>query len=116
MGHDCVMKSEKNNNFGTPKPRTHVTLLVLTIATALGIPILLQSPLNILFRDLFNPPGWRILLPNLRVLSTLICFLITYVVGFIMLKKRDTKLSLFIIHAILTFLWCGFVALLLLPD
>lgn len=79
------------------------------------IPFFVQHPLNVLFRDLFNQNEGLILEPHLRVISTLFCFAITFYIGVKLLKKGNAGLVLRILHAILTFLWCCFWALLLMP-
>ena len=85
-------------------------LVTLCVLVSLLIPGFIQSPLNFLFRDLFNPPECKILLPYLRVISTILCFAITYGIGYYLLYKSKSKRWLFILHAVLTFLWCGFIA------
>ena len=91
-------------------------LIVLCVLASLMIPIFIQSPLNFLFRDLFNPPDWIILQPHLRVISTILCFAITYGTGYYLLNRAKSKKWLFVLHAVLTFLWCGLIALLAMPD
>ena len=95
------------------KKAIFVTLCVLV---SLFMPIFIQSPLNFLFRDLFNQPGWNILQLHLRIISTILCFAITYGIGYYLLDKVKVKRWLFILHAVLTFLWCGFIAMLAMPD
>ena len=94
----------------------NMKLLYLCVLVSLFMPIFIQSPLNFLFRDLFNPPGWNILQLHLRIISTILCFAITYGIGYYLLDKVKVKRWLFILHAVLTFLWCGFIAMLAMPD
>lgn len=88
---------------------------VWCVVLSILIPLFVQYPLNVLFRDLFNQNGIIILKPHLRVISTLVCFAITYCIGVKLLNKGNAGLVLRISHAILTFLWCCFWALLLMP-
>lgn len=100
-----------SNKPNTPSKTQRVVFLVLTIVVALLIPLLLQSKLNVLFRDLFNPQGWNILIPRLRVISTLVCYAITAAVGGTLLHfSRIRKRWLTILFYVLTFLWTGLVA------
>lgn len=79
---------------------------VWCVVLSILIPLFVQYPLNVLFRDLFNQNGSIILKPHLRVISTLVCFVITYYIGVKLLNKGNASLVLRISHAILTFLWC----------
>lgn len=54
-----------------------VLLLIMTIVVALLTPVMLQYHLNVIFRNLFNPQGFIVLIPELRVVSTLVCYGIT---------------------------------------
>lgn len=85
------------------------------VVLSIFLPVFIQVPLNFLFRDLFNPSGCIILKPNLRIISALLCFMITYIIGFFILRNAKAKLWLFILHAILTFLWCVLWALAMMP-
>ncbi len=98
-----------NSNSGKNR---NVWLIVLCVFISILLPIFIQHPINVVFRDLFNPPGWKYLISNLRVISTLVCFAITCGIGIICLRFAKTKRWLFILHAILTFLWCVFIAVL----
>ena len=65
---DGLMIFSMNNNKETNNPDTlsktdKVVLLIMTIIAALLTPVLLQGHLNVLFRDLFNPSGWIVLVP-----------------------------------------------------
>ena len=88
---------------------------VWCVVLSILIPLFVQYPLNVLFRDLFNQNGSIILKPHLRVISTLVCFVITYCIGVKLLNKDNAGIVLRISYAILTFLWCCFWALLLMP-
>jgi len=90
-----------------------IGIIILCVVFSIIFPFFAQGYLNILFRDLFNPPEWIILQPHLRVISTLLCFAVTYGIGYHLLKWAKSKKWLFILHAILTFLWCGCWAVLL---
>lgn len=103
--------NEINNNPDTPSKADKVVLLIMTILVALLTPVLLQGHLNVLFRDLFNPPGWIVLVPGLRVVSTLVCYAITTVAGgFLLHRSGIRKQWLSILFFVLTFLWTGLVA------
>ena len=91
--------------------RGYKALLWVCVIVSILLPIIIQGPINTLFRDLFNPPGWNILKPNLRVISTLVCYFINICVGFSCLALAKAEKPLFVWHAVLAFLWCGFVAL-----
>lgn len=102
---------EANNNLSTSSKATRIVFLVLTIVVALFVPMLLQPELNIIFRDMFNPQGWNILIPKLRVLSTLVCYAITAVAGVTALHfSKINKRWLTILFFVLTFLWTVFVS------
>mgnify|MGYP003295448402 CR=1 len=96
------------NRLGKP---WNIIIVILAILISILLPLLIQSPLNTLFRDLFNPSGWIVLKPHLRVISTLLCFSVTYGVGLYLLILLKSKRWLFILHAVLTFLWSVFVAM-----
>lgn len=96
------------------KPFWNILIVTLCVLVSILLPLIIQSPLNRLFRNLYNPPEWIVLQPHLRVISTLICFIITYGIGFYCLISANLKRWLFVLHAILTFLWCGFIAMLLM--
>lgn len=85
--------------------------ILLSVVISITFPILIQSSLNTLLRDLFNPEGWIILIPSLRILSTLICLTITYVPSLFLLIKANSSKWLYIAHAICCFLWTFFVAM-----
>ena len=98
----------------TPPPPSKariVVFLIMTIVAALLVPVLLQYKLNVLFRDLFNPPDCIILVPGLRVVSTLVCYGITAVAGGLLLHFSGIrKRWLTFLFFVLTFLWTSFVA------
>ena len=96
-------------------PFLNVIIVTLCVLVSIILPIIIQSPLNRLFRNLYNPSGWIVLQPHLRVISTLLCIVITYGIGFWCLKLASSKRWLFVLHAILTILWCGFIAVLIMP-
>lgn len=93
----------------------NIILVTLCVFVSIVLPLTIQSPLNRLFRNLYNPPGWIVLQPDLRIISTVLCIVITYGIGFYCLILAKSKRWLFILHAILTVLWCGFIAFLLMP-
>ena len=102
---------ETNNNPDTLSKADKVVLLIMTILVALLTPVLLQGHLNVLFRDLFNPPGWIVLVPGLRVVSTLVCYGIAAAAGGTLLRiARIHKRWLTVLFFVLTFLWTGLVA------
>jgi len=100
------------NNIPAPPSKAHkVVLLIMTILVALLTPVLLQGHLNVLFRDLFNPQGWIVLVPGLRVVSTLVCYGIAAAAGGTLLRiARIHKRWLTVLFFVLTFLWTGLVA------
>lgn len=103
--------NKETNNPDTPSKADKVVLLIMTILVALLTPVLLQGHLNVLFRDLFNPPGWIVLVPGLRVMSTLVCYVITAAAGWLLLHCSGIrKRWLTILFFVLTFLWTGLVA------
>lgn len=75
------------------------------VIVSLVLPMLIQDPLNRIFRDLFNPEGWNILQPQYRVISTLICIVITYITGRPLLVKANAQWWLYILHAVCTLCW-----------
>lgn len=102
---------ETNNNPDTLSKTHKVALLIMTILVALLTPMLLQGHLNVIFRNLFNPPGCIVLVPGLRVMSTLVCYGITAAAGGTLLRiARIHKRWLTVLFFVLTFLWTGFVA------
>lgn len=103
-----------NNIPAPPSKAKKALLLIATIVAALLVPVLLQYPLNVLFRDLFNPAGCVILVPGLRVMSTLVCYGLTAAAGRLLLRISGIrKRWLTVLFFVLTFLWIGFVALVL---
>lgn len=102
---------ETNNTTATPSKAHKAAFLTMTVMVALLTPVLLQGHLNVLFRDLFNPPVWIVLVPGLRVVSTLVCYAITTVAGgFLLHRSGIRKQWLSILFFVLTFLWTFFVA------
>ena len=102
---------ETNNNPATLSKKDKVVLLIMTILVAQFTPVLLQGHLNVIFRDLFNPEGCIVLIPELRVVSTLVCYAITATAGGTLLHiSRIHKRWLTILFLVLTFIWTGFVA------
>ncbi len=89
--------------------------IFLCVLWSFFFPLIFQGIFDTIFRDLFNPSGKLILLPHLRVMSTLLCFFVTYIVGIYILKKGSAKMWLYVAHAILTFLWCGFWEIAIMP-
>ncbi len=70
-----------SNTPDTPSKAHKAVFLIMTIVTALLVPVLLQGHLNVLFRDLFNPLDCIVLVPELRVASTLVCYGIAAAAG-----------------------------------
>ncbi len=102
---------ETNNNPDTPSKAHKAVFLIMTIVTALLVPVLLQGHLNVIFRNLFNPSGWIVLVPGLRVVSTLVCYGIAAAAGGTLLRiARIHKRWLTVLFFVLTFLWTGLVA------
>ena len=103
--------NKETNNPDTPSKTNKVVFLVMTIIAALLTPVLLQGHLNVIFRDLFNPEGCIVLIPGLRVVSTLVCYGITAAAGGALLRiSRIHKRWLTVLFFVLTFLWTGLVA------
>ena len=100
-----------SNTPDTPSKAHKAVLLIMTVVVALLTPVLLQGHLNVIFRDLFNPPGWIVLVPGLRVVSTLVCYGIAAAAGGTLLRiARIHKRWLTVLFFVLTFLWTFFVA------
>ncbi|MBR4645735.1 MAG: hypothetical protein IKO75_01285 [Bacteroidales bacterium] len=103
--------NKETNNLDTPSKADKVVLLIMTIVVALLIPVLLQVHLNVIFRNLFNPQGCIVLVPGLRVMSTLVCYGLTAAAGRLLLRISGIrKRWLTILFFVLTFLWTGLVA------
>lgn len=103
--------NETNNTPATPSKAHKAALLIMTVVVALLTPVLLQGHLNVLFRDLFNPLDCIVLVPGLRVVSTLVCYGITAAAGGTLLRiTRIHKCWLTVLFYVLTFLWTGLVA------
>lgn len=103
--------NKETNNPDTPSKADKVVLLIMTVMVALLTPVLLQGHLNVIFRNLFNPSGWIVLVPGLRVVSTLVCYAITAAAGrFLLHFSGIRKRWLTVLFFVLTFLWTGFVA------
>ena len=102
---------ETNNTTATPSKAHKAALLTMTVVVALLTPVLLQGHLNVIFRNLFNPSGWIVLVPGLRVASTLVCYGIAAAAGGTLLRiARIHKRWLTVLFFVLTFLWTGLVA------
>lgn len=100
-----------NNTPATPSKAHKAVFLIMTIVTALLVPVLLQGHLNVIFRNLFNPLDCIVLVPGLRVVSTLVCYGITAAAGGTLLRiARIHKRWLTVLFFVLTFLWTGLVA------
>ena len=103
--------NETNYTTATPSKAHKAVSLIMTIVTALLVPVLLQGHLNVIFRNLFNPSGWIVLVPGLRVVSTLVCYGIAAAAGGTLLRiARIHKRWLTVLFFVLTFLWTGLVA------
>lgn len=100
-----------NNNPSTPSKAHKAVFLIMTIVTALLVPVFLQGHLNVIFRNLFNPQGCVVLTPELRVASTLVCYGIAAAAGGTLLRiARIHQRWLTVLFFVLTFLWTGLVA------
>ena len=64
--------------------------ILLSVVISIVFPVFIQFPLNTLVRDLFNPAGHTILIPNLRILSALTCLIITYIPSLFFLIKANS--------------------------
>lgn len=103
--------NKETNNPDTLSKAHKVVLLIMTVVVALLTPVLLQGHLNVLFRDLFNPLDCIVLVPGLRVVSTLVCYGIAAAAGGTLLRiARIHKRWLTVLFFMLTFLWTGLVA------
>jgi len=85
-------------------------LILLSMLLYVKIPLYIQEPLNNQFKDWFSPPGSIIISLHLRVISTLVCFVITYIPVFIILKFAKATKTLHILFLICTFLSCVIIA------
>ena len=102
---------ETSNTPATPSKAHKAVFLIMTIVTALLVPVLLQGHLNVIFRNLFNPLDCIVLVPGVRVVSTLVCYGITVAAGGTLLRiARIHKRWLTVLFFVLTFLWTGLVA------
>ena len=98
--------NKETNNPATPSKAHKAVFLVMTIVTALLVPVLLQGHLNVIFRNLFNPLDCIVLVPGLRVVSTLVCYGIAAAAGGTLLRiARIHKRWLTVLFFVLTFLW-----------
>ena len=103
--------NKETNTPATPSKAHKAVFLIMTIVTALLVPVLLQGHLNVIFRNLFNPLDCIVLAPGLRVVSTLVCYGITAAAGGTLLRiTRIHKRWLTVLFYVLTFLWTGLVA------
>lgn len=103
--------NKETNTPDTPSKADKVVFLIMTIVAALLVPVLLQGHLNVIFRNLFNPSGCIVLVPGLRVASTLVCYGIAAAAGGTLLRiARIHKRWLTVLFFVLTFLWTGLVA------
>lgn len=84
--------------------------VVICVVVMIFTPILIQPYLNEGFRNLFNPPGWVVLQPPYRVMSTVLCFIITFAVGYLCLRKGRIGKTGKILYGICSFVWCVFWA------
>lgn len=103
--------NKETNNTDTPSKAHKAVFLIMTIMVALLTPVLSQGHLNVIIRNLFNPQGCIVLTPELRVVSTLVCYAITAAAGrLLLLFSGIRKRWLTVLFFVLTFLWTGFVA------
>lgn len=102
---------KETNNPDTPSKAHKAVFLIMTITVALLTPVLSQGHLNVIIRNLFNPQGCIVLTPELRVMSTLVCYGITAAAGGTLLRiARIHQRWLTVLFFVLTFLWTGLVA------
>jgi len=103
--------NKETNNPATPSKAHKAVFLIMTVMVALLTPVLLQGHLNVIFRNLFNPQGCIVLTPELRVVSTLVCYGIAAAAGRLLLHFSGIrKRWLTVLFFVLTFLWTGLVA------
>ena len=111
QNQDCDIHTPEAPDSRKQNAKIRIVLCVVAaVVVSLVMPCFIQSPLNVLFRDLFNPEGWIVLVPHLRVISTIVCFLMTYSIGLVLLYNAKSKWWLYILHIVCTFSWCVFVA------
>lgn len=103
--------NEISNTPATPSKAHKAVFLIMTVMVALLTPVLLQGHLNVIFRNLFNPLDCIVLVPGLRVVSTLVCYGLTAAAGRLLLRISGIrKRWLTVLFFVLTFLWTGLVA------
>lgn len=85
------------------------------VILSMALPLFIQNPINVWFRDTFNPSGWIVLLPHLRVKSTLLCFWIVEVLGSFLLYIGNSRWYLYLVHPFCSFCWCVFWAIIISP-
>lgn len=101
------VETKKSNFFSIVKT---VFFLLISILVVFVIPFFIQYPINVWFRDTFQHSG-IILKPGLRVVSTLVCYVITAAAGWILLHFSGIKKWwLTILFFVLTFLWTVLIA------
>lgn len=98
---------EKINLFSVIK---ETILIFLGVILNIKLPLYILEPLNNQFRDWFNPPGSIVIKPHLRVISALVCFVITSIPVFILLRYGKATKTLHIIALIINFLCCGILS------
>lgn len=98
---------EKNKTCEKPVKWPYI---VFCVFISLVWPIFLQSYLNMLFRDLFNPEGWIVLQLKYRIWSMVTCMVIMYGLGFFLLRLARSPIWLYIVHFVCVVLWTGFIA------
>lgn len=112
------MNNEQTEHDATKKSKffsivKKVFFLLITVLVVLVIPLFIQYSINVWFRDTFQHSG-IILIPGLRVLSTLVCYVINASVGWLFLHFSGIKKRwLNILFFVLVFLWTVFFAMLL---
>ena len=84
--------------------------ILACVLLSLAIPLFLQRPLNILFRDWFNPKEWIILQPKYRVWSMVTCMCFSYFMTLSFLLKAKVSVRVYILHFICCNLWAMLVA------
>lgn len=80
------------------------------IVLSILLPLFIQDALNSVVRDFLEFIGLLVEKPYRHLIGAILCFCITYYIGFLILDKGEPNIVLRIAHVILTFLWCANVA------
>lgn len=76
-------------------------------------PFLVQGHLNVLLRDLFNPKGWTVLVPDLRIISTLIVWGVANIFSIWCFRLKKITEKFLRIYLCVSFIYCVIVAVLI---